>query len=123
MLVSARRSYPYRYGYYWPNITADCFQFAKGCKACQLHEPIQRVLVELGHLVKSRPFRVQAMNLIGKIHFPSAKKHSFVLVAIDYFIKWVEAQPIKSIGLEDIICLILHQIMYRLGILKTITTD
>ena len=29
-----------RYRYYWLTITADCFTYAKGCKACQLRGPI-----------------------------------------------------------------------------------
>lgn len=50
-------------------------------------------------------------------------KHSFAIVAIDYFMKLVEAQPMISAGHEGIIRIILHQIVYRLGILKTITID
>ena len=36
------------------------------------------------------------MDLIGKIHPVSSKGHNFILVAIDYFTKWVEAIPLKK---------------------------
>jgi hypothetical protein len=37
------------------------------------------------------------IDLIGKIYPPSNKGRKFVLVATDYFTKWVEAIPIKTV--------------------------
>ena len=36
------------------------------------------------------------MDLIGKIYPTLSKGHDFILVAIDYFTKWVEAVPLKK---------------------------
>lgn len=64
----------HRHGYYWPTITADCFQYAKGCEAYQLYGPKQRVPAEELHpIIKPWPFRGWAMDLIGKIYPPSSK--------------------------------------------------
>ena len=57
-----------------------------------MHGPLQRVPAEELHtIVKSWPFRSGAMDLIGKIYPPSSKHHVFIILATNYFIKWVEA--------------------------------
>ena len=43
------------------------------------------------------------MDLIGKIHPASSKGHSFILVATNYFTKWVEVIPLKKEYLKDVI--------------------
>ncbi|XP_058180182.1 uncharacterized protein LOC131298724 [Rhododendron vialii] len=58
-----------RHGYYWPNIRADCIQYAKGCQQCQKHGPIQRIPAhQLQSIVKPWPFRGWAIDMIGEIH-------------------------------------------------------
>ena len=36
------------------------------------------------------------MDLIGKFHLASSKKHKFILVSTDYITKKVEAVPLKK---------------------------
>ena len=52
--------------------------------------------IELHSIVKPWPFRGWAIDLIGKIHLISSKGHNFILVATEYFTKWVEAVPLKK---------------------------
>ena len=48
----------HRYGYYWPTIIADRVAYARGCEACQVHGPLQRVTAKKLHVIaKPRPFR------------------------------------------------------------------
>ncbi|XP_058185781.1 uncharacterized protein LOC131303007 [Rhododendron vialii] len=87
-----------RYGYYWPTILEDCIHFSKGCQPCQAHGPIQRVPAADYHaVVKPWPFRGWAFDVIGKIYPPSSGNHTYILVATDYFTKWAEAVPLKSV--------------------------
>ena len=86
-----------RHGYFWPTILSDYINYSKGCQQCQKYGSIQRIpTMELHLIVKSWPFRGWAMNLIGKIYSTSSKRHNFILVAIDYFTKWVETVPLKK---------------------------
>ncbi|GKV39526.1 hypothetical protein SLEP1_g47284 [Rubroshorea leprosula] len=86
-----------RHGFFWPSILKDCISYAKGCKACQIHGPLQRVPAsELHPIVKPWPFRGWVIDLIGKVYPPSTRGHSFIIVATDYFTKWVEAKPMKK---------------------------
>ena len=86
-----------RHGYFWPTILRDCINYSKGCQQCQKYGSIQRILaVELHSIVKSWPFRGWVMDLIRKIYPASSKGHNFILVAIDYFTKWVKAVTLKK---------------------------
>ena len=61
------------------------------------------------------------MDMRGKIHPSSSKCQCFIIVAMYYFTKWVEAQPMVSVTQNDNIKFIQNQIVYRFGIPKTIT--
>ena len=63
------------------------------------------------------------IDLIGQIYPPSSKGHMFILVATDYFTKWVEAIPLKKVTSANMIDFVKEHIIYRFGIPQTITTD
>lgn len=46
-----------------------------------------------------------------------------MLVALDYFTKWVEAIPLKDVDQQDVIDFIEEHIIFRFGIPQMITTD
>jgi transposase InsO family protein len=46
-----------------------------------------------------------------------------VLLATDYFTKWVEAVPLKRVTSENMVEFVKEHIIYRFGIPQTITTD
>ena len=74
-------------------------------------------------IVKPWPFRGWGIDLIGQINPPSSKNHKFIVVATDYFTKWVEAIPLKNVTSADMIEFVREHIIYRFGIPQTITTD
>ena len=74
-------------------------------------------------IIKPWPFRGWGIDLIRQIYPPSSKNHKFILVAIDYFTKWVEAIPLKTVTSKEMIEFVKEHIVYRLGTPQTITTD
>jgi hypothetical protein len=54
--------------------------------------------------------------LINKIHPSSSKGHQFLLVAIDYFTKWIEAITLRKMTHEKVIQFITENIIHRFGI-------
>ena len=74
-------------------------------------------------IIKPWPFRGWAIDMIGQIYPPSSKGHKFILVANDYFTKWVEAIPLKKVTSANMIDFLKEHIIYRFGIPQTITTD
>jgi len=111
-------------GYSWPIILEDFFKYFKGCQGCQKFGNIQRAPASaMNPIVKPWPFRGWAIDLIGQIYPPSNKGHKFILVATDYFTKWVEAIPLKKVTSANIIDFVKEHIVYRFGFPQTITTD
>ena len=47
----------------------------------------------------------------------------FLLIAINYFTKWVEAEPLIVITEDKIQTFVWKNIVYRFGILRTIISD
>jgi transposase InsO family protein len=63
------------------------------------------------------------MDMIGKIYPPSSKGHQYILVITDYFTKWVDAIPMKTVTSKDVINFIKEHAIHRFGIPQTITID
>ncbi|KAM2067483.1 hypothetical protein ACFX1T_043817 [Malus domestica] len=64
------------------------------------------------------------MDIIGKIT-PSfgAAKHAWILVAIDYFTKWVEAKSYAELTSKEVCDFMEEHIMTRFSVPETIITD
>jgi hypothetical protein len=62
-------------------------------------------------------------RFVWPINPPSSKGHKFVLLATDYFTKWVKAIPLKKVTSENMVEFVKEHIFYRFGIHQTITTD
>lgn len=68
-------------------------------------------------------FRGWALDLIGPIHPASSRGHKYILVTVDYLTKSVETIPLKGVDQDDVINFIEEHLVYRFGILETLTTD
>ena len=69
-------------------------------------------------IIKSWPFQGWGIDLIGQIFPPSSRGHKFVLVATDYFTKWVEAIPLKTVTSKNMVDFAREQLFIILGFLK-----
>jgi transposase InsO family protein len=74
-------------------------------------------------IVKLWPFRGWGHDFIGEIHPASTKGHRFILLATYYFTKWIEVVPLRRMTHRDVINFVLEHIVYRFGILQTLTMD
>lgn len=111
-------------GYYWSTILEDCFKYYKVCQDCQKYENVQRAPASaMNPIIKPWPFRGWGIDLIGQVYPPSSKGHKFILVATDYFTKWVEAIPLKAVTSAAVVDFVRDHIVYHFGIPQTITTD
>nr|XP_017191186.2 uncharacterized protein LOC108174578 [Malus domestica] len=107
-----------QHGFFWPSILKDCIEYARGCIQCQIHGPIQRAPTELFHSVtKPWSFKGWAMDVIGKI-MPSseATKHAWILVATDYFTKWVKPKSYAELTSKEVCDFVEEHIVTRFGI-------
>ncbi|KAK3005307.1 hypothetical protein RJ639_016917 [Escallonia herrerae] len=86
-----------RQGYYWPTMQRDAIEFTRRCDKCQKFAPISRTpVVPLTSIVSPIPFVVWGMDLLGPFPMASGQRR-FVIVTIDYFTKWTEAESLATI--------------------------
>ena len=113
-----------RTGYFWLTMLEDCFKYYKGCQDCQRFGNVQNAPTSQLHpIIKPWPFRGWGIDIIGQIYPYSSKGHRFILAATDYFSKWVQAVPLKSVTHREAISFVQEHIIHRFGIPQTLTTD
>jgi len=113
-----------RAGYYWLTMERDCFRFVKKCHQCQIHgDLIHSPPSELHPMAAPWPFVAWGMDVIGPIEPKASNGHRFILVAIDYFTKWVEAITFKAVTKKAVVDFVHSNIICRFGIPRTIITD
>ncbi|XP_024156134.1 uncharacterized protein LOC112164126 [Rosa chinensis] len=64
-----------------------------------------------------------ALDLIGMIHPHSSFQHKFIIVATDFFTKWVEAEPLKEASGATIRQFVFTNIIYRFGVPEVLVSD
>ncbi|XP_070053023.1 uncharacterized protein [Nicotiana tomentosiformis] len=96
-----------RAGYYWMTMKKDCFSFVRKCQihGDQIHAPPS----ELHPMSAPWPFVAWGMDVIGPIETKASNGHRFILVAIDYFTKWIEAVTFKAVTKKVVVDFITHR--------------
>ena len=60
------------------------------------------------------PFSTWGIDVVGAVHLAASNGHRYILVAIDYFTKWVEAASYKTVRAD---------IIAKYGVLHAIISD
>ena len=111
-------------GYFWLTMETDCCQFVQRCPECQMHGDLIHVPPsELHALTSPWPFSVWGIDIIGKISPKSSSGHEYILVAIDYFTKWVEATSYAGLTAARVAKFIRSYIIYRYGVPHEFISD
>jgi hypothetical protein len=63
------------------------------------------------------------LDFIGEIHPSSSRGHRFVIVATDYFTKWMKAVPLRNMTHKEVIQFMTDHIIHQFGLPQTLTTD
>ncbi|XP_058722923.1 uncharacterized protein LOC131594738 [Vicia villosa] len=113
-----------RAGYYWSTMETDCHNHVRICHKCQIYaDKVHVPPVPLNVLTSPWPFAMWGIDMIGEIKPTASNGHRFILVAIDYFTKWVEAASYANVTKQVITRFIKHNIICRYGIPEKIITD
>nr|GEY22958.1 hypothetical protein [Tanacetum cinerariifolium] len=82
-------------GFYWPTIYEDAFELAKRCDSCQRQGKIsQKDEMPHNSIQVCKIFDVWGIDFMGP--FSSSKGNKYILVAVDYLSKWVEAKALPT---------------------------
>ncbi|GJV32382.1 reverse transcriptase domain-containing protein [Tanacetum coccineum] len=91
-----------RQGYYWLTMHRDARNVTQKCDPCQVHAPVPKHPKTLmTSIMAPWPFYQWGMDILSPLP-QSFGKLKFVIVAIDYFRKWIEAKPLARITGKDV---------------------
>ncbi|CAL9004916.1 unnamed protein product [Prunus brigantina] len=110
-------------GYFWPTMRHDSAEYVKKCDRCQRYKPIPNLPAEVYHPQNSPwPFMQWAIDLVGPLP-PAPAKKEMMIVATDYFTKWIEAEALSSTKEADMERFIWRNIICRFGCPQSLVTD
>ena len=112
-----------RAGYYWPTIQADAEAYVMASNKCQrFNNIIRQSTEELTPMTAPWPFAQWELDIMGP--FPTAiQQLKFLVVGIDYFTKWVEAEPLATITEKNIWSFVWRCIVCRFSIPRVLVSD
>ena len=88
-----------RQGYFWSIMETDCVKFVKKCHNCQAYGDVSHLpSMELQGMMSLWPFAAWGIDIIGEVRPKASNGHQYIVMAIDYFSKWVEAKSFAMVG-------------------------
>nr|XP_016450605.1 PREDICTED: uncharacterized protein LOC107775396 [Nicotiana tabacum] len=106
-----------RAGHFWMTMESNSICYVQKCHQCQIHRDFIRVPPnELNVMGSPWSFASWRMDVIGTIKPAASNKHRFILVAIDYFTKWVKASTYKAVAKKVVADFVRNNIFCRFGI-------
>ncbi|GJS75290.1 reverse transcriptase domain-containing protein [Tanacetum coccineum] len=110
-------------GYYWPTMHMDARNLIRECNDCQVHRPVPRNPQQnLTPITSPWPFYKWGIDIAGP--FPEGPgKVKFLIVAIDYFTKWIEAKAVATITGNQVKKFVWDNIVCRFGLPGEIISD
>nr|GFA65491.1 reverse transcriptase domain-containing protein [Tanacetum cinerariifolium] len=107
--------------FYWLTIYKDAFDLVKRCDLCQRQGKfLQRDEMPQNSIQVCEIFDIWGIDFMGP--FPSSKGNKYILVAVDYLSKWVEAKALPTNDTR-VVVKFLKSLFSRLGTPKAIISD
>nr|GEU70996.1 reverse transcriptase domain-containing protein [Tanacetum cinerariifolium] len=108
-------------GFFWLTIYQDAHDFVTRCDICQRQGKIsQRDEMPQNSIQVCEIFDIWGINFMGP--FPSSRGNKYILVAIDYLSKWVEAKVIPTNDAR-VVCKFLKSLFARFDTPRAIISD
>ncbi|GJX14001.1 reverse transcriptase domain-containing protein [Tanacetum coccineum] len=110
-------------GYYWPTMHKDARALIRACQDCQVHKPVPRnPQQKLTPITSPWPFYKWGIDIAGPF-LEGPGKVKFLIVAMYYFTKWIEAKPVATITGNQIKKFVWDNIVCRFGLPREIISD
>ncbi|KAM2004902.1 hypothetical protein ACFX15_000148 [Malus domestica] len=109
-------------GFFWPTLFKDAFDFCSKCDRCQKMGNIsRRNEMPLNNILVVELFDVWGIDFMGP--FPSSFGYLYILVAVDYVSKWVEAIATRTNDHKVVLHFLKDVIFCRFGTPRAIISD
>ncbi|GJT76967.1 reverse transcriptase domain-containing protein [Tanacetum coccineum] len=108
-------------GFYWPTIYRDAHDMVKSCNSYQRQGKIsQKYEMPQNAIQVCEIFDVWGIDFMGP--FPSSRGNKYILVAVDYLSKWVEAKALPTNDAR-VVVKFLKSLFARFGTPRAIISD
>jgi ribonuclease HI len=112
-----------RAGYYWPTMNKDSVKLVRKCDKCQRFARVMKQPPEkLSPITSPWPFAKWGVDIVEPMP-PGKGGRKFLLVAVDYFTKWAEAEALATITTANVVKFLWTSIICRFGIPHAFVTD
>ena len=109
-------------GFYWPSLFKDAHHFVSTCDKCQRMGNISRKDEPPMHtILEVKLFDLWGMDFMGP--FPPSFNNLYILLAVDYVSKWVEAIPTSTNDARVVTQFLRSYIFSRFGTPRALITD
>jgi hypothetical protein len=113
----------FRQGFYWPKVASDAAQLVQKCVGCQKCARDQKQPSSLTQLIQPTwPLQRWGLDLLGPLP-PAQGNLKYVVVAVEYFSKWIKAKPLATITSVTVQKFFWQNIVCRFGVPKDINVD
>ncbi|CAM8913030.1 unnamed protein product [Rhodiola kirilowii] len=109
-------------GFFWPSVFRDAYEKCKKCDRCQRvgNVSARNEMPQVPILVND-VFDIWGIDFMGP--FPVACGYTYILVAVDYVSKWVEAKATRCDDAKTVIDFLRTNLFCRYGVPKAIIND
>jgi hypothetical protein len=113
----------FRSGFYWLSALHDAKNIVQHCDACQRFATKPPTPAsELCTIPVAWPFAQWGLDQVGPLPKSSRGSHTYLLVAVDKFSKWIEAVPVTNQE-ATMAVKFFESIVYRYSVPNNITTN
>jgi ribonuclease HI len=113
----------FRQGLYWPKAASDAAELVQKCEGYQKCAGDQKQPSSLTQLIQPIwPLQRWGLDLLGPLP-PAQGNLKYVVVAVEYFSKWIEAKTLAIITSVTVQKKFWQNIVCRFGVSKAITVD
>ncbi|MCO5551435.1 hypothetical protein L7F22_004938 [Adiantum nelumboides] len=109
-------------GYVWPTLHLDVQHWCRTCHQCQINGDRRLIHGPRHPVVANGPFEKWGIDAIGRLP-RTADGKLYMLVAIDYMTKWVEAQSVSRVTERTESKFVYYHICCRFGAPQDIISD
>ena len=109
-------------GFYWPTLFHDAYEFCKHCEQCQRTGGLgRRNEMTQNPILVCEIFDVWGIDFMGP--FPPSYGFTYILLAVDYVSKWVEAIATRTDDSKVVVGFVKTNIFSRFGIPRALISD
>nr|KAJ0200220.1 hypothetical protein LSAT_V11C600300410 [Lactuca sativa] len=110
-------------GVYWPDVYTDAATLTKKCKECQPFAPFQNQPgMPLTSIISPWIFHQWGIDIVGPFS-PAPGGVKFLLVAVDYFTKWIEVEQLANVTGKKMIKFMTNNILAHFGTPRILISD